>query len=134
MSTFFDIGCPEKKVPVSHKKVPLNQKRAIYLDTAQQDKQLSRNFLWDKETYFFFWNTDNFTKSNERKNQLNERQLFASKAAYKKAALQITSDAIVASHRVIPTFWKKLSQAVRRRLRNITNPSRKPLVKIKILC
>ena len=40
-----NIGRP-KKVPVSHK-VQLVQKRALYLDTAQQEKLLSRNFLRD---------------------------------------------------------------------------------------
>ena len=47
------IGCPKKNVPASHKNVPLVQKRALYLDTAQRDKQLWGTFLWDTGT--FFW-------------------------------------------------------------------------------
>ena len=35
-----------------HKKVSLVQIRTSYLGTAQQGKQLSRTFLWDKGTFF----------------------------------------------------------------------------------
>ena len=48
------IGC-HKNVPPSHKNDPLVQKRTSYLDTVQQDKQLSITFLWDTGT--FFWDT-----------------------------------------------------------------------------
>ena len=36
------------------KKFPLPKKNLIYLDTAQQYKQLLSTFLWDTGT-FFFW-------------------------------------------------------------------------------
>ena len=47
-----DIGCPKKNVPLFHKKVPLLQKRTLCMDTAQQGKQLSKTFLWNKGTFF----------------------------------------------------------------------------------
>ena len=47
-------GVP-KNVPPSHKNILLDQKRTLSLHTTQQDKQLSRNFLWDTGT--FFWDT-----------------------------------------------------------------------------
>ena len=40
----------QKNVFLSHKNVTLDQKRTLYLNTAQQNKQLLRTFLWDTRT------------------------------------------------------------------------------------
>ena len=45
------IGCPKKKFLCPMKMFHSLKKRFSYLNTVQQDKQLSRTLLWDKDTY-----------------------------------------------------------------------------------
>ena len=52
----FKYWVSQKNVPLSHKMFHLTKKEPLKkLDTAQQDKQISRTFLWDPGT--FLWDT-----------------------------------------------------------------------------
>ena len=47
------VGLP-KNVPLSHKNIPPFHNITCYFDTAQQDKQFSRTFLWDKGMFYWY--------------------------------------------------------------------------------
>ncbi len=56
------------------KKFHLSEKRASYLDTAQQDKQLLGNFLWDSG--LFYWDTGYFLQNQLKNDEKSQGKIF----------------------------------------------------------
>ena len=108
-----DIGCPKKRAFVPQK-VPLVQKRTLYLQTAHQDKYLLRTFFMVR--FFLLGHpiasqfvhliakhlTTKYRKKRTSKKKRNKKQLLLAFRSHSKSILKTIDDSPFSRH--FPVF------------------------------